>query len=117
VTDIEGQAMARAAKLDAGVDVGAGASRPRSTKATVALLLAVLGLLLGFVFLFVVLTPAAIVVAALALRDIGRNEALRGRWRAWTAIALAIIGPVLWLAIFLAALAGGGAAGGALGLD
>jgi uncharacterized Tic20 family protein len=91
--------------------------RPRSTKATVSIVLAVLSLLLGWLFLFVLLTPAAIVIGALSLRDIRRNHALKGRWRARIAIAIAIIAPFFWILIYLAVLTAGAGVGGSLGLD
>lgn len=75
--------------------------RPESREAVIALWAGGLGLVLGFLLLFVVLTPATIVVAVRALRAIGRRPALRGRWKAWTAIALAIAAPVVWVSAFL----------------
>jgi Domain of unknown function (DUF4190) len=91
--------------------------RLRSRKAVVSLILAILGFLLGWVLAFLVLTPLAIVLAIRALVDIRRGRAIKGKVIAWFAIALAVITPVLWFLIYLAALSGGAAAGGALGLD
>ena len=37
-----------------------------------------------------------------ALREIRIEPALRGRWKAWTGIGLAVVAPVLWVSAFLA---------------
>jgi hypothetical protein len=95
------------------MDRGAGAMTPgavtatepsprSSRKADLSLALGVAGLILGFLLLFAVLTPAAIITAAGALREIRLEPALRGRWKAWTAIGLAVTAPVLWVSAFLA---------------
>ena len=60
------------------------------------------GYLLGFLLLFAVLTPAAIITAVGALKEIRVQPALRGRWKAWTGIGLAVVAPVLWVSAFLA---------------
>jgi hypothetical protein len=76
---------------------------PRSSrKADLSLALGAAGLVLGFLLLFAVLTPAAIITAVGALKEIRIEPALRGRWKAWTAIGLAITAPVLWVSAFLA---------------
>jgi hypothetical protein len=80
----------------------AGGTRPESGKANLSLGLGAAGLVLGFLLLFAVLTPAAIVAAVGALRDIRLQPSLRGRWKAWTGIGLAIVAPVLWVSAFLA---------------
>jgi len=77
-------------------------TRDVSHKANVSLVLGCAGLVLGFLLLFAVLTPAAIIAAVGALREIRLQPALRGRWKAWTGIALAIAAPVLWVSAFLA---------------
>jgi hypothetical protein len=79
----------------------AGEPRPESRKANVSLMLGAAGLVLGFLLLFAVLTPAAIVAAVGALREIRLQPSLRGRWKAWTGIGLAIVAPVLWVSAFL----------------
>jgi hypothetical protein len=79
----------------------AGGSRPESRKASLSLMLGAAGLVLGFLLLFAVLTPAAIAAAVGALRDIRVQPSLRGRWKAWTGIGLAIVAPVLWVSAFL----------------
>ncbi len=73
----------------------------RSRNATFALWLGAGGMLLGFLLLFTILTPAAIVVAVRALNEISRRPALGGRWKAWMAIGLAIAAPILWVSAFL----------------
>jgi len=83
--------------------VTAADSAPTSShKANVSLVLGAAGLLLGFLLLFAVLTPAAIVAAVGALREIRLQPALRGRWKAWAGIGLAVVAPVLWVSAFLA---------------
>ncbi len=72
-----------------------------SRKANLSLALGIAGLALGFLLLFAVLTPAAIIVGVGALREIRANPALRGRWKAWAGMALAIVSPVLWVSAFL----------------
>ncbi len=75
---------------------------PRSSrKANLSLTLGAGGLMLGFLLLFAVLTPAAIVTAVGALKEIRVQPALRGRWKAWTGIGLAVAAPVLWVSAFL----------------
>jgi hypothetical protein len=77
--------------------------RPASSrKADLSLVLGAAGLLLGFLLLFAVLTPAAIVAAVAALKEIRLQPTLRGRWKAWTGIGLAVAAPVLWISAFLA---------------
>lgn len=83
------------------------AQRPCSVQATRALWLGVLGLVLGFLLMFAVLTPAAIVFGVRGLGEIGREPALTGRVRAWTGIGLAIASPILWVGAFVAFLADG----------
>jgi hypothetical protein len=74
---------------------------PHSRKASLSLWLGAGGFVLGFLLLFAVLTPAAIVAAVGALREIRLQPSLRGRWKAWTAIGFAIAAPVLWVSAFL----------------
>jgi hypothetical protein len=85
-----------------GTVTAADSAPPSSRKANVSLGLGAAGLLLGFLLLFAVLTPAAIVAAVGALREIRLQPALRGRWKAWTGIGLAVAAPVLWVSAFLA---------------
>ena len=58
--------------------------------------------MLGFLLLFAVLTPVAIFTGVGALKEIRLRPELRGRWKAWTGIGLAIVAPVLWVSAFLA---------------
>jgi hypothetical protein len=75
---------------------------PRSSrKANLSLAIGAAGLVLGFLLLFAVLTPAAIFTAVGALKEIRVHPALRGRWKAWTGIGLAVVAPVLWISAFL----------------
>jgi hypothetical protein len=75
---------------------------PRSSrKANLSLAIGAAGLVLGFLLLFAVLTPAAIFTAVAALKEIRVHPALRGRWKAWTGIGLAVVAPVLWISAFL----------------
>jgi hypothetical protein len=74
---------------------------PESRKANLSLWLGIAGLVLGFLLLFAILTPAAIVAAVGGLREIKLQPALRGRWKAWTGIVLAVVAPVLWVSAFL----------------
>jgi hypothetical protein len=80
----------------------AGPAPITSRKANLSLAIGAAGLVLGFLLLFAVLTPAAIITAVGALRDIRVQPELRGRWRAWTGIGLAVVAPVLWVSAFLA---------------
>lgn len=73
-----------------------------SRLANLSLALGAAGLVLGFLLMFAVLTPAAILAAIAALREIRAQPALRGRGRAWAGIALAVASPVLWVSAFLA---------------
>jgi hypothetical protein len=94
------------------MDQGPGAIKPgtvtatgpaptSSRKADLSLAIGGAGLVLGFLLLFAVLTPAAIVIGVGALREIRLRPGLRGRWKAWTGIGLAIVAPVLWVSAFL----------------
>ena len=74
---------------------------PQSRKANLSLWLGAGGFVLGFLLMFAVLTPAAIVAAVGALREIHLQPALRGRWKAWAGIGFAIAAPVLWVSAFL----------------
>ncbi|HET9124036.1 MAG TPA: DUF4190 domain-containing protein [Solirubrobacteraceae bacterium] len=78
-----------------------------SRSATLALWLGILGVGLGFLLMFAVLTPAAIVYGARGLREISGDPRLQGRGRAWTGIGLAIIAPLLWVGVFVAFLTEG----------
>ena len=80
---------------------------PRSERATWALWLGVAGVGFGFLLIFAVLTPAAIVYGVRALRDIRARPELTGRARAWTGIGLAIVAPLLWVGVFVALLVQG----------
>jgi hypothetical protein len=73
-----------------------------SRKANLSLAIGAAGFLLGFLLLFAVLTPAAIITAVGALKEIRVQPALRGRWKAWTGIGLAVAAPVVWVSMFLA---------------
>jgi hypothetical protein len=73
-----------------------------SRKANLSLAIGAAGLVLGFLLLFAILTPAAIFAAVGALKEIRLQPALRGRWKAWTGIGLAVVAPVLWVSAFLA---------------
>jgi hypothetical protein len=74
---------------------------PESRRANLSLWLGAGGFVLGFLLLFAILTPAAIVTAVGALREIRLRPSLRGRWKAWTGICLAVAAPVLWVSAFL----------------
>ena len=80
----------------------AGPAPISSRKANLSLGIGAAGLVLGFLLLFAVLTPVAIVTGVGALKEIRVQPALRGRWKAWTGIGLAIVAPVLWVSAFLA---------------
>jgi hypothetical protein len=84
-----------------GAPVRTAAGRPQSRKASLSLWLGAGGFVLGFLLMFAVLTPAAIVAAVGALREIRLQPSLRGRWKAWTGIGFAIAAPVLWVSAFL----------------
>lgn len=73
-----------------------------SRSATWALGLGVCGVAFGFLLMFAVLTPAAIVYGVRGLREIRAKPALRGRGRAWTGIGLAAVAPFLWVGVFVA---------------
>ena len=78
-----------------------------SRSATWALGLGVCGVGLGFLLMFAVLTPAAIVYGIRGLREIRAEPTLRGRGRAWTGIGLAAVAPFLWVGLFVALLSEG----------
>jgi hypothetical protein len=75
---------------------------PESRRANLSLWLGLAGFVLGFLLLFAILTPATIIAAVGGLREIRLRPSLRGRWKAWTGIGLAIAAPVLWVSAFLA---------------
>jgi hypothetical protein len=79
----------------------------QSRSATLALGLGVCGVAFGFLLMFAVLTPAAIVFGVRGLREIRAEPSLRGRGRAWTGIGLAAVAPVLWVGLFVALLSEG----------
>jgi Domain of unknown function (DUF4190) len=85
-----------------GTVTATGLAPTSSRKADLSLAIGAAGLVLGFLLLFAVLTPAAIVTGVGALKEIRRRPGLRGRWKAWTGIGLAIVAPVLWVSAFLA---------------
>jgi hypothetical protein len=95
---------ARAASAD---ERSGGGGTVQSRSATWAFWLGVLGIGLGFLLMFAVLTPAAIVYGVRGLREIRAEPALRGRGRAWTGIGLAAAAPVLWVGVFVALLTDG----------
>ncbi len=72
---------ARAASAD---ERSGGGGTVQSRSANWAFWLGVLGIGLGFLLMFAVLTPAAIVYGVRGLREIRAEPALRGRGRAWT---------------------------------
>jgi hypothetical protein len=78
-----------------------------SRSATWALGLGLCGLGLGFLLMFAVLTPAAIVYGVRGLREIHADPTLRGRGRAWTGIGLAAVAPFRWVGLFVALLTEG----------
>jgi hypothetical protein len=84
-----------------GTVAAAGPPPTSSRKANLSLAIGAAGLVLGFLLLFAVLTPAAIVTGVGALKEIRVRPALRGRWKAWTGIGLAVAAPVLWVSAFL----------------
>lgn len=88
------------------------ASQPasRSWKAIVALVQALLALLFGWIGLWIFLTPLAVLFGVLALLDVRHGRAIRGRTMAWSAIAISVFAPVLWLLLYLVALSAGGGA-------
>jgi hypothetical protein len=75
--------------------------------ATWSLWLGVCGVALGFLLMFAVLTPAAIVYGVRGLREIRAQPSLRGRGRAWAGIGLAAAAPFLWVGLFVALLSEG----------
>jgi uncharacterized protein DUF4190 len=79
----------------------------RSRSATWSLWLGVLGVALGFLLMFAVLTPAAIVYGVRGLREIRAEPQLSGRRRAWAGIGLGIVAPLLWVGVFVALLVDG----------
>ena len=94
----------RARVLDAGRRSG-GAMHSRS--ATWSLGLGLIGVAFGFLLMFAVLTPAAIIYGVRGLRETRADPALRGRGRAWTGIGLATLAPFLWVGVFVALLVEG----------
>ena len=78
-----------------------------SRAATWALGLGIVGVAFGFLLMFAVLTPAAIVYGVRGLREVRAEPRLRGRGRAWTGIGLAVLAPVLWVGLFVALLSNG----------
>ena len=93
-----------------GSDAGTAGAAPRpvasepgaqSRKASLSLWLGLAGFAFGFLLMFAILTPAGLVAAVSALRDMRLQPSLRGRWKAWTGIGLAIASPILWVSAFL----------------
>jgi hypothetical protein len=80
---------------------------PRSERATWALWLGLAGVGLGFMLMFIVLTPAAIVCGVRGLREIHAQPELTGRGRAWWGIVLGLVAPFLWVGLFVALLVDG----------
>jgi len=78
-----------------------------SRSATWALGLGVCGIAFGFLLMFAVLTPAAIVYGVRGLREIRAEPSLRGRGRAWAGMGLAAVAPLLWVGVFVALLSDG----------
>jgi hypothetical protein len=79
----------------------------RSRAANWSLGLGILGVALGFLLMFAVLTPAAIVYGVRGLREIRADPELGGRWRAWTGIGLGVVAPPRWVGVFVALLVSG----------
>ena len=88
--------------------------RLRSRKAIWALVLSILGFVLGMAGLWILTTPIVLVLAIWALVDIRRGRVIKGNRMAWFAIALAIIGPLFWFWALLQLYSG---LGGGIGLD
>ncbi len=82
---------------------GAASARPaeRSERATWSLYLGLGGVGFGFLLMFAVLTPAAIVCGIGGLREIHARPELTGRARAWIGMGLAMVAPVLWVGLFV----------------
>ncbi len=80
---------------------------PRSQSATWALWLGLAGVGLGFMLMFAVLTPLAVVYGVRGLREIHASPELTGRGRAWLGIILGLIAPVLWVGLFVGLLVNG----------
>ncbi len=72
-----------------------GAPRQRSGRATAALVLGIVGILV----FPVVCSTLAIIFGALALRDIGDSDAISGRKMAWWGLGLGIAGLVVGIAL------------------
>jgi hypothetical protein len=80
---------------------------PQSRPATWALWLGLAGVGLGFMLMFMVLTPAAIVCGVRGLREIHAQPELTGRARAWWGILLGLVAPFLWVGLFVGLLVDG----------
>jgi hypothetical protein len=80
---------------------------PRSQRATWALWLGLAGVGLGFMLMFAVLTPAAIICGVRGLREIHAQPQLTGRARAWWGIILGLVAPFLWVGLFVSLLVNG----------
>ena len=80
---------------------------PRSERATWALWLGLAGVGLGFMLMFAVLTPAAVVCGVRGLREIHARPELTGRGRAWWGILLGLVAPFLWVGLFVGLLVNG----------
>ena len=72
-----------------------------------SLYLGLLGVGLGFMLMFTVLTPAGVITGVRGLREIAAEPGQRGRGRAWTGIGLSILAPPLWVGLFVGLLAFG----------
>ena len=86
---------------------GVPGAHPTSRAATWSLWLGAAGVGFGFLLMFAVLTPAAIVCGIRGLREIRSSPELGGRARAWMGIGLALAAPVLWVGLFVGLLAAG----------
>jgi hypothetical protein len=87
----------------------------RSGKAVTSLVLAVLSVVLGWLGLFLVLTPLTIVFGSIALRDIRHGQAIKGHRMAWVAIVISLLAPILWILLFYVALTAGSGGGAYFG--
>lgn len=87
-------------------------SRPKSRKATAALILSILGALFGFLLLPMLGSLAAVFLGLSARRDIRQHPALKGKTKATVAVILGILGPPASFMILVSALSTGPVSGG-----
>ena len=67
------------------------AQRPSCKKATAALTVSLVEAVIGWIWLWMLLTPVTVLLSVLALREIAQNPVLKGKRKAKVAIGISIV--------------------------